>query len=168
MKSRSILPISDSVKRRFWNLVDKKGEDECWLWTGRTYKHGYGRFSVHGIDEGAHRIALMIATGKEIKGLACHKCNVPLCCSPKHLYDGTYKSNMEDMIEKNGGKWPDTNRQIGERNGSALLKEWEVIEIIKRRKEPGANEKAIAMEMGVHRTTIRDIWNGRRWKHLPR
>jgi HNH endonuclease/C2H2 type zinc finger protein len=39
---------TNEAERRFWAMVDKRGPDECWEWTGSANKYGYGRFSYPG------------------------------------------------------------------------------------------------------------------------
>jgi len=54
----------------------------------------------------------------------------------------------------------------GESHGCAKLSERQVLEIIAARGKERA--KYLAVEYGVSRGTISDIWRGRSWKHLPR
>jgi hypothetical protein len=41
---------------RFWSHVDRRGDDECWPWTGGT-RNGYGRFKMGTGTVTAHRWA---------------------------------------------------------------------------------------------------------------
>jgi hypothetical protein len=84
--------------------VDRSGgEDACWPWQGRIMvtRGGYGRLTVNGRIVGAHRMALVISTGGDCPGLfACHHCDNPICCNPKHLFWGTPQDNVNDCIAK--------------------------------------------------------------------
>lgn len=85
---------------RFWALVAKREDDECWLWKGRRNASGHGRFRLAGKIHYAHRIALSI-DGQDITGgLACHTCDNPPCVNPAHLYLGTHKTNADDCSSR--------------------------------------------------------------------
>lgn len=86
---------------RFWSKVDRRGDDECWLWTASTRGIGYGLFSVLYQSFGAHRIAYTITHGDIPSGLCvCHRCDVPRCVNPAHLFLGTHADNRRDCQEK--------------------------------------------------------------------
>lgn len=76
------------VAGRFWEKVDQRGPDECWLWTaGRS--NGRGVFQLgRGRPVAAHRMALALGRGGEgvlALGPVKARCGNPLCCNPKHL-----------------------------------------------------------------------------------
>jgi len=90
------------VEKRFWGKVQKT--DSCWIWTGGTNGHGYGSLVIdhtgnHRIY--AHRLSWIIHYGEILNGLqVLHKCDNPLCVNPEHLFLGTQKDNMDDMMAK--------------------------------------------------------------------
>lgn len=71
----------------------------CWPFAGARNAEGYG---VIRDDAGklalAHRIALAARLGRplEIGKLACHRCDIPWCIRPAHLYEGTKEDNERD------------------------------------------------------------------------
>lgn len=68
----------------------------CWLWTGNL-THGYAALGKKRI----HRLMWEREHGPIPQGLyVCHKCDVPLCVNPSHLFLGTQKDNIQDMIQK--------------------------------------------------------------------
>lgn len=90
-----------SFIERFWAHVEKRGPDDCWLWTGPVISCGYGQVSVKGIAKYAHRLSLEIASGPIPGGLfVLHRCDVPRCVNPAHLFLGTQKDNINDAIAK--------------------------------------------------------------------
>ena len=108
---RSNLPRNDWMHKtvsatdlfRFWSKVDMRGQNECWPFMGTRDEHGYGRFGVGGTGAQslAHRYAYIILVGIPDKGLCVlHRCDNPPCCNPSHLFPGTRKDNIFDMIEK--------------------------------------------------------------------
>jgi endogenous inhibitor of DNA gyrase (YacG/DUF329 family) len=98
---------------RFWRYVDKNGPipaqrpdlGPCWVWTGSTAGGGYGQFSVGGRTAHrfipAHRYCWELHNGPIPAGLwGLHKCDNPPCVRPEHLFIGTCKDNVDDMIRK--------------------------------------------------------------------
>src|ERR1017187_6141885 len=87
------LPILD----RFMQYVQKKGEDDCWLWIGAVFKprKKYGAFTIcAGKTVRASRFAYEQFVGPIPSGkLVRHSCNTSLCCNPKHLLVGTHFDN---------------------------------------------------------------------------
>jgi hypothetical protein len=99
---------------RFFNKVNKT--NSCWNWTHSTNKFGHGMFSFQGKTLGAHRFSFELHKGPIPSDLfVCHSCDNPACVNPSHLWLGTAKDNVQDMISKNrynngGGN---RNKRIG-------------------------------------------------------
>jgi hypothetical protein len=158
-KYRKPIPID----LRFWKYVDKKGENECWNWIGFKKQTGYGQ--IRGLDKNrkskmlrSHRVSWILTNG-EIPDSLCvlHKCDNPSCVNPKHLFLGTIKDNVQDMIKK-GRNFLRTGIRIRR----AKLKEHEVIEIINSKK-PGS---FLSKLYGVSNSTIYLIKGRGSWKGL--
>lgn len=95
-----------SLKERF-NSKYKKDKSGCWLWTGSVSPTGYGRIAFKGTQHQAHRISYQLFKGDFDKSLfVCHTCDVRNCVNPKHLFLGTNKDNMMDMVKKGRNRNP--------------------------------------------------------------
>lgn len=78
-------------------VIDK---NECWLYQG-TLANGYGVITLDGHQHKVHRLSYEIYNGVNPGTLSvCHKCDVPQCFNPSHLFAGTQKDNMDDMRAK--------------------------------------------------------------------
>lgn len=99
-------PTQEEIER-FWSKVDKKGENECWLWTGgQKNKEGYGGFWLNelGNTVNCHKLMFIIVHNFDWDDIPDgivirHTCNNYYCINPKHLKLGTYKDNSQDMID---------------------------------------------------------------------
>jgi hypothetical protein len=69
--------------------------DDCWRWTGKVSRDGYGRMSVAGRYRIVHRLAHDVWIGPIPEGLEVdHLCQVKLCINPAHLEAVTHRENM--------------------------------------------------------------------------
>jgi len=90
---------ADREKRiqMFWNKVDMRGENDCWLWKGGRDGHGRGHGKFYdGTDIiNAHRFSYELIHGPTNLYIL-HKCSNKHCVNPRHLYAGTHGDNMRD------------------------------------------------------------------------
>ena len=83
------------IRPTFWGQVDKSGE--CWEWTGRLDRDGYGRFSTGEGTVLAHRISWEKARGPiGIGNVIDHLCHNTACVNPDHLREVTQFENMQN------------------------------------------------------------------------
>lgn len=142
---------------RFWRMVEQRGDDECWLWTGDTNPDGYGVFYYKGKMRPAHEMALSFTTG-EIRPEGydtCHSCDNPPCCNPACLRFGTRQDNVDDMIARG------RNRRGDDHPHAKLTAE--TVRVIRHRKANGAMGKDLAADYGVSEAYISAIVNGIAW-----
>ena len=85
-----------TLDRRFMSKVDTSGD--CWLWTARLDKDGYGRYRVGSSLQQAHRVAALengpIPDGYEVD----HLYGVRRCVKPEHLEAVTRTVNNQRRI----------------------------------------------------------------------
>lgn len=89
---------------RFWREVDRRAADECWHWTGRVNRYGYGEFRFNSDGKRryhrAHRVAYWYAVGAIPPGLVLdHVCRARTCCNPAHLEPVTNAENLRRAAE---------------------------------------------------------------------
>lgn len=153
---------------RFWGFVDKNGPvpahcpelGPCWIWTGSTTRGGYGKMKLSGTREclRSNRLVFFFANGKFPEHFACHRCDNPPCCNPSHIFDGTAKRNVEDMIER--------GRRVilrGEDAPMARFTDKQVMAIRRSTKRVGE----LAVKYKTSTTVISNILSGKTWSHLP-
>jgi hypothetical protein len=75
--------------------------DECWRWTGRLNRKGYGVIAVEKRFFKVHRLSFEKFKGKLAPGdLVMHTCDQRSCFNPRHLQAGSPADNTQDMISK--------------------------------------------------------------------
>lgn len=128
---------------------------------------GYGRIGRGAKGQGneyVHRVSWMIHKGRLPRGLfVLHKCDVPLCVNPDHLFVGTQADNMRDMSQKGRG------RKIGlkgQDHGSAKLTEKQVIKV-RRLYASGLRQVDVAKLFNIGQSHVSKLIRGESWKHLP-
>lgn len=98
----NILTFSSKDIIRFFDKIKKTRS--CWVWIAAKRKTGYGCFKHRGKVLDSHRISWTLEKGDIPKGKwVLHKCDNPICVRPSHLFLGTPRDNVLDMIAK--GRW---------------------------------------------------------------
>lgn len=150
-------------KSRKWIIENNSipvTESGCWLWEKATNR-GYGVTYHEGKKQQAHRLSYKEYLGEIPEGMCvCHKCDVPGCVNPSHLFVGSHKDNAHDKISK--GR---SNTAKGERTGSSKLSKEDVIDVRFKIKE-GHNLMALALLYNVHQASISGIKRRITWKHV--
>ena len=132
--------------------IDEK--TECWEVQGFLDKDGYG----YVCNKRAHRLSYELFIGKIPPGLnVCHSCDNPKCCNPDHLFTGSQKDNIADMMKK-GRK----DSRYGERNTQNKLTESQVIEIYNSIE----SQYRIAEKYNIDQSTVSYIKAGKLWGWL--
>lgn len=73
----------------------------CWPWHRYKDESGYGYIAFDGFKFAVHRLAFLHFKGViPPKFEVMHTCDNPFCFNPEHLFLGTHKENMEDMVRK--------------------------------------------------------------------
>jgi DNA-binding XRE family transcriptional regulator len=167
---------------RFWRHVHPEALSGCWLWHG--YAHGslgHGRVTINKRRVMAHRYAYEQAFGAIPDGLCvCHRCDVPACVNPDHLWLGTPAENTADMVAKGRQAKGDrassrlhrhlrprgerlSRKLAGERNASAVLTIEQVLSIREEYAAGGVSQSQLGAKYGVARGTIASITQGKSW-----
>lgn len=163
MNMGEILLSDKGLESRFWNLVDKRQDHECWEWKG-THGGNYGQIKTKrfGVAKKrysltASRYSLFLKTGEwpEYRVYACHTCDNTNCCNPNHLFWGDGEANQLDAMAKQRRKSPfKTLKQASEVKKG----------IIDRRAE-GCSYQRISDDLGISVVAAWRIANGVRWKN---
>ena len=154
-----------SLASRFLKKVRRDSATGCLLWIASVDQHGYGQISRGGRGTGmgkAPRVAWILRYGSIPAGLAVlHKCDNPRCVEIDHLFLGTLKDNVQDMIRK-GRHRP----ARGEKNGQAVLSAVLVRELRRLHRENGSGSSQLAKQFQLNRQTVRAVLNGSTWAHV--
>ena len=199
MKSTAkLIPqITSEQQENFWRKVDKNGPTEkhmetpCWLWTASTDRKGYGQVNINRNLYRSHRIAYTLVNGplQDTSQHLCHRCDIPLCVNPNHLFLGNNFENSMDRVAKgrsacgdrHGSKTHPERVARGNRHGSVKYPEKvtrgelnpmskitanAVAEIRKLHLE-GKSHKWLSEKYKLATTSISRIITRKRWAHIP-
>ncbi len=139
------------MEERFWDSVSK----DCWIWRGALKPNGYGNFNARGRFFGAHRVSWELAHGPIPNGMqVLHRCDVPLCVNPAHLFLGTIADNMQDKARKR-------------RNPQMMLTDEQVRSIRERYKTPYRGLlKEMVEQYGIGSSSILKVLKGVTYRHV--
>jgi hypothetical protein len=169
-----------ALRDRFEGRYIPEPNSGCWLWTGALSVDGYGRIRVGpeagSKKVGAHRVSYELHKGPIPDGmLVCHKCDVPACVNPDHLWLGTCADNLRDRDAKGRGPVGDRNGsrtkpwaracQVGSRNGYAKLDD-DGVRQIRAALASGERGCDIARRFSVSRPLVTLIKQRKIWSHL--
>lgn len=141
-RGESRLPIEHFLK----NAI--KMESGCWEWSGTRNSGGYGDIRVDCRTTKAHRYSWEIHNGPIPAGmLVCHKCDNPPCVNPSHLFLGTARDNVNDMIKKGRARFWSKRRVRNEQLKSELIALMGTTTC-----------RAAGKKLGIHYTTVFHYW----------
>jgi hypothetical protein len=145
------------IFRQSRNGLVKLNPSPRWKNKGSRYKHL--RVWLEGQRKDVHRLIFETFHGPIPKGAVVrHRDDNAENNAPDNLVLGTPRDNVHDSI-RNG------TFARGEKSGQSVLKEVEVIEILKLKHLPVS---ALMARYNVSETTIRNILNNKTWKHIKR
>jgi hypothetical protein len=88
-----------TLTERLWQKI-RRTPDGCWEWTGAMSRAtGYGKATMNGRSDGAHRIMYELIVGPIPTGLDLdHLCRNRICVNPAHLEPVTRSENVRRGI----------------------------------------------------------------------
>lgn len=154
-----------TTQERFDDKYIPEPNSGCWLWTGAalgnyTHKPNYGVLKRSGERRWqlAHRVSYALHCGEIPPGMSVlHRCDMPCCVNPDHLFLGTPADNTADMMNKGRNRHP-----LGEENGKSVLSERQAIEA----KYSSDSQRSCARRLGVSRGCVKAIREGKNWRHV--
>lgn len=151
------VPVEERMMRR----VVRNEPSGCWLWTGATWgMMGYGVIISGSSRDGTrrtmsvHRVSYEHNVGPIPTGMhVLHRCDVPTCVNPAHLFLGSDLDNTRDRQHK------------GRHRKGTKLRPGDISEI-KKLLAAGVSQPEIARTFGVSPSQISRINTGdrRTWK----
>lgn len=160
MNSTKEFGYNEKIKNKIINNVTLTN-NECWEWN-KSLRLGYAQIIAFGQSWFGHRLSYKIFKGDFPNDLfVCHRCDNKKCINPEHLFLGTPKDNVIDMMNK--GR---QNHAKGTNAGRAKLCDSKVLEARRLYKYENIGYSKLARRYGVTSRTIYSAVNGKTWKHL--
>lgn len=158
------MPLNRSLADRLHRRIYMCPISGCWLWTGAVNPGGYGHMTYNGAALLAHRAMWLVELGPIPNGLSVlHKCDVPCCVNPNHLFLGDYVDNAVDMIAKGRHRYI---AHMGEANGNAKVTETMVRQIRAQYSSGKTSQHKLARAFQTTRSTIAKIVKCESWRHI--
>ena len=106
-----MIRIQDDIESAYEPVT----ETGCWIWMRSRDPRGYGQLGVDGKITRAHRHFYATYVGPIPEEMfVLHKCDIPACVNPTHLFLGTQADNMSDMVAKGRCRAGHVNKDTGE------------------------------------------------------
>lgn len=145
----------------FMQRVEPEPNSGCWLWSGASAgRAGYGACGAINGEKRAHRVSWTLHVGPIPEGaFVLHRCDVPACVNPAHLYVGNFSDNMRDAARKGRlNVQKDPSFCQGYANGQALPPE--TVDNVRTLIAQGVWSGDVAWLLGIHRDSVRRIVSG--------
>ena len=144
---------------------DPELSQPCLIWQ-RSLRRGYGVAWIQDRLRYVHRVVYALHEGlpttDALDGLILHHCDVPACCEPSHLYQGSQRDNRRDAMRRD--RW--LPQVLGARNGAAKLTAQDVRSIRARYALGGIGQRALARAYGVGQSQINRVLRSENWSHV--
>lgn len=140
--------------------TDRRGPDECWLWTGQRNHAGYGVIRARGARKNlrvTHIVLEESGFSRPEGAHALHSCDNPSCVNPAHLRWGTRAENTADRVSR--GR---TYRLIGETAPAAVL----TADLVREIRASSEKSSVIAKRLGVAESTVGRVRQRKTWGHI--
>lgn len=152
---------------RFWKYVEFEPNSGCWLWSGGVAHLGYGTIGLGSRAMkkiSAHRASWQIHYGPIPAGMSVlHRCDIPCCVNPAHLFLGTQADNMADKSRKGRAVG---NGLLGEERWQSKVTEAEVRLMRELHRDHSATGTELAKMFGLSKSAACRIVSKTTWQHI--
>lgn len=155
---RGLVAADPNIVIRFWEKTrDVPSQPGCLEWHAYRNSTGYGKFTLFGRSEYAHRVAYELSVGRIPDGRhVLHTCDNPACVAPWHLRVGTHDENMRARTARGRGGGPESGP------GKKLTAD--DARLIRRLNDEGWTYNQLASRFGVTHYHIGRIVRGVSWR----
>jgi hypothetical protein len=147
----------------------------CWIFLGGT-AGGYGKIGRRKGESPAsvHRVTWEHFRGRIPEGKwVLHKCDVPRCCNPDHLYIGDHMQNTQDAVDRHRYRSGDENGlrshpesvRRGESSPAAKI-DAKLVRSLRAAFDAGQKIGPLARAHGLRYHHVFLVVHRRRWKHV--
>ena len=157
-RTNRLLPLAVRFAKRY--VVNT--ETGCWEWSGGHSTFGHGTMARGGIGSAgktkvpAHRVSYELYCGPVPDGLCVlHKCDVPRCVNPDHLFLGTKADYTADKLSK--GR---------EKRGTDLPQAKLTPDAVKGIRQSSLTQRELAEAYNVSEAAVWKVLAGKSWTHV--
>lgn len=155
---------SPEKRASFWSKIQPSADDHCWPWMRGCNRQGYGVFGFwrngRSYQFRASRVVFLLTNG-DWPDKACHTCDNPICCNPKHIVSASNKWNTRDMLRKG------RHRVLkGSAQPNSKLTETEVIQIREIYALGTHTQAELANLYNISSSQVCHITKRKEWRHI--